>query len=65
MFDIFDYDKSGTIDQKEILQMITATDELLGKSHSKEEARNFVTEIFDEGGKKGGQKLTKEEFVHW
>ncbi|CAF4101764.1 unnamed protein product, partial [Adineta steineri] len=27
-FDVFDYDKSGTIDQKEILHMITSTNEL-------------------------------------
>jgi Ca2+-binding EF-hand superfamily protein len=65
VFDIFDYDKSGTIDQKEILQMITATSELLGKSYSKEEVRNFATEIFDACGKKAGQKLTNEEFVRW
>ena len=45
--------------------MITATSELLGKSFSKEEVRNFAAEIFDACGKKGGQKLTKEEFLQW
>ncbi|CAF1340231.1 unnamed protein product [Adineta ricciae] len=64
VFDIFDYDKSGTIDQKEILQMISATSELCGKTYTKEETRNFATEIFEACGKERNTKITKEEFVN-
>ena len=63
-FDVFDYDKSGQIDQKEILHMITSTNELLGTPCDLPSAKVLAKKIFDHCDKKRSGKITKEEFVN-
>lgn len=61
---MFDYDKSGQIDQKEILHMITSTSELLGKPCDTPSAKSLAKKILDSCDKKRNGKVTKEEFVN-
>ncbi|CAF4043798.1 unnamed protein product, partial [Adineta steineri] len=63
-FDVFDYDKSETIDQREILHMITSTNELLGKSCDLPSAKNLAKKILDTCDKDRNGKITKEEFLN-
>ena len=63
-FDVFDYDKSGSIDQKEILHIITATSELLGRACDVQTAKTFAKKILDTCDKKRNGKVTKEEFIN-
>ena len=62
-FNIFDYDKSSEIDQKEILHIITATGELLGKPCEMQNAKMLAKKILDTCDKKRNGKITREEFI--
>ncbi len=63
VFDIFDCDKSGTIDQKELFQMIISTSELIGKSCEKQYAQNLAKKILDSCDTNRNGRITKEEFI--
>ncbi|CAF4043424.1 unnamed protein product [Rotaria sordida] len=46
-FDIFDYNKNGNIDEKELIRMITTTGELINKPCDQKMAKRYAQEIFD------------------
>jgi Ca2+-binding EF-hand superfamily protein len=52
------------MDQKEILHIITATSELLGRACDAQTAKIFAKKILDACDKKRNGKVTREEFIN-
>ena len=64
VFDIFDCDKSGTIDKTEIIQMIIATNALTGNSWEIQDAESFAKQIMESCDTRRIGKIKKTEFIN-
>lgn len=64
VFDIFDCDRSGTIDKKEIIEMIVATSALTANSGEVQDAQSLAEQIMASCDVQKAGKITKTEFIN-
>lgn len=64
VFDIFDCDRSGTIDKAEIIQMIIATSELTGNLWKIQDAQHLAKKIMKSCDIRRTGKITRTEFIN-
>ena len=64
-FDIYDSDKNGRIDKKELMQIVTALYDLEDHPSAKVDAKARVEEILSQYDLDKNKSLTKSEFINF
>ena len=64
VFEVFDCDRSGTIDKKEIIEMIVATSALTCNAGEVQDARSLADRIMASCDVRQTGKITKTEFIN-